>query len=90
MGASQPYMYSAAQRNSSRFPETTFDPKAVTRASWEPQPKKPKPDGPLVSFNRHPEYVVELNTKLYTLLTSMTASKVRTWFSPIETPVMSP
>lgn len=54
MGAQQPYMYSA-QRNDGRFPETTFDPKAITRASWEPKPKKPKPEGPLVSFNRHPE-----------------------------------
>jgi hypothetical protein len=55
MGASQPpYMYSP-QRTSSQFPEKPFDPKAVTRASWEPPPRKPKPDGPLVSFNRHPD-----------------------------------
>ncbi|KXJ92299.1 hypothetical protein Micbo1qcDRAFT_195198 [Microdochium bolleyi] len=49
----QPYMYEAAR--SSRFPQADFDPKAFTRASWEPKPVKPKQDGPLVSFNRHPD-----------------------------------
>ncbi|EFX04205.1 hypothetical protein CMQ_1133 [Grosmannia clavigera kw1407] len=38
-----------------RFPEKPFDPKAVTRASWTPKPVKPKQDGPLVQFNRHPD-----------------------------------
>lgn len=38
-----------------RFPQMPFDPKAVTRASWEPKPIKPKQDGPLMQFNRHPE-----------------------------------
>ncbi|PNY23430.1 Uncharacterized protein TCAP_06629 [Tolypocladium capitatum] len=56
MGTSQPpFMYSAEPRNDSRFPGTTFDPKAVTRASWEPKPRKPQPSGPLISFNRHPD-----------------------------------
>ncbi|KAH9887822.1 hypothetical protein F4778DRAFT_756325 [Xylariomycetidae sp. FL2044] len=58
MGAQQaPYMYDAVSRDSWTLPEKEFDPKAVTRASWEPQPrkKKSKQDGPLVSFNRHPE-----------------------------------
>ncbi|KJZ78118.1 hypothetical protein HIM_02755 [Hirsutella minnesotensis 3608] len=54
MGASQPYLCSPAKRDS-RFPTTTFDPKAVTRASWEPKPRKPQPRGPLVSFNQHPD-----------------------------------
>lgn len=62
MGTHQPYMYSFAQGNDTRFPETKFDPKAITRASWEPKPKKPKHEGPLVSFNRHPEYVTPLCT----------------------------
>lgn len=44
-----------------RFPTKPFDPKAVTRASWEPERMKPpKKDGPLLSFNRHPEYAVAL------------------------------
>ncbi|KUI54855.1 hypothetical protein VP1G_02248 [Cytospora mali] len=55
MGAQQPYMYSAASFDDARFPATSFDPKAITRASWEPQKVKPKKDGPLVSFNRHPD-----------------------------------
>ncbi|KAI1497680.1 hypothetical protein F5X99DRAFT_432752 [Biscogniauxia marginata] len=54
MGQPQPYMYDAP-RGDSRSPERKFDPKAVTRASWEPVPKRPKQDGPLVSFNRHPD-----------------------------------
>lgn len=53
-GAQQPFLY-FAERQDGRFPETAFDPKAVTRASWEPKAPKPKQDGPLVSINRHPE-----------------------------------
>ncbi|KAK3323582.1 hypothetical protein B0T19DRAFT_443068 [Cercophora scortea] len=56
MGVSgQPFTYAAVRLDDSRFPASKFDPKAVTRASWEPKPQKPKPDGPLVSFNRHPD-----------------------------------
>ncbi|KAK4041191.1 hypothetical protein C8A01DRAFT_45630 [Parachaetomium inaequale] len=56
MGASEaPFMYQAVSRDDERFPAQTFDPKAVTRASYEPKKPKPKPDGPLVSFNRHPD-----------------------------------
>ncbi|GKT50227.1 uncharacterized protein ColSpa_10408 [Colletotrichum spaethianum] len=52
----QPYLYNAVSHDrDARFPEPKFDPKAVTRASWEPKPRKPKPEGPLVSFNRHPD-----------------------------------
>ncbi|KAI1180715.1 hypothetical protein F4777DRAFT_259549 [Nemania sp. FL0916] len=54
MGAQQPYMYDSVYRDS-RLPEKEFDPKAVTRASWEVKPKKPKKKGPLVSFGRHPD-----------------------------------
>ncbi|KAK5998172.1 hypothetical protein PT974_00544 [Cladobotryum mycophilum] len=54
MGASPPFLYGAHQRDS-RFPPTSFDPKAITRASWEPKARKPQPTGPLVSFNRHPD-----------------------------------
>lgn len=57
MGAQQPYLYDDDRRDS-RSPDKPFDPKAVTRASWQPKPKKKKKqDGPLISFNRHPEYV---------------------------------
>lgn len=47
-------MYDSGRRDSN-IPEKEFDPKAVTRASWEVKPKKPKKKGPLVSFNRHPD-----------------------------------
>lgn len=57
MGQTAPFLYDA-HREDSRFPTTTFDPKAITRASWEPKPKKkPTPKGPMVSFDLHPEYV---------------------------------
>ena len=50
----QPFMYDAV-RSSRKFPEKEFDPKAITRASWEPKPRKPQKKGPLISFGRHPE-----------------------------------
>ena len=56
-GAAPHFMYGAEPRNDSLFPRSSFDPKAVTRASWEPKPRKTQPTGPLVSFNRHPESV---------------------------------
>ncbi|KAJ6444215.1 hypothetical protein O9K51_02609 [Purpureocillium lavendulum] len=55
MGAAPPFLYAAERREDARFPATSFDPKAVTRASWQPKPRKPQPTGPLVSFNRHPD-----------------------------------
>ncbi|KAI2619963.1 hypothetical protein GGR54DRAFT_639727 [Hypoxylon sp. NC1633] len=54
MGAQQPYLYDSDRRDS-RSPDKPFDPKAVTRASWEPKPKKQKQDGPLIAFGRHPD-----------------------------------
>ncbi|KAJ4300221.1 hypothetical protein N0V88_002892 [Collariella sp. IMI 366227] len=55
MGVQQPFMYEAVNRDENRFPATTFDPKAITRASYEKKKPKPKPKGPLVSVNRHPD-----------------------------------
>ncbi|KAK3318623.1 hypothetical protein B0H66DRAFT_603200 [Apodospora peruviana] len=54
-GVRQPFIYEAVQHDDGRFQSTKFDPKAVTRASWEAKPPKPKQDGPLVSFGRHPD-----------------------------------
>ncbi|KAK3688432.1 hypothetical protein B0T22DRAFT_406849 [Podospora appendiculata] len=54
-GSEQPFTYAAVRLDDSRFPAAKFDPKAVTRASYEPKPQRPKRDGPLVSFNRHPD-----------------------------------
>ncbi|KAK2044045.1 hypothetical protein LZ31DRAFT_554598 [Colletotrichum somersetense] len=54
--AHPPYLYNALSHDrDARFPEPKFDPKAVTRASWEPKPRIPKPEGPLIAFNRHPD-----------------------------------
>jgi hypothetical protein len=59
MGGSQPpFMYQSISRDDEKFPAVKFDPKAITRASYDSKKPKPKPDGPLVSFNRHPEYVL--------------------------------
>ena len=44
----------------------SFNPKRVTHASWEaPPPSPPKPTGPLLDFNRHPDsYVIVPSNKL--------------------------
>lgn len=58
-GTRQPFIYEAVT-NDERFPASTFDPKAVTRSSYESKKsRKPKTNrnGPLISVNRHPEYV---------------------------------
>lgn len=53
----EPYLATYTQEDH-RSPSKPFDPKAVTRASWEPtRKKKPKKNGPLLSFNRHRECV---------------------------------
>ncbi len=57
VGVDQPFLYSVETSSDARFPQSSFDPKAVTRASWETKPLPPRQDGPLLSFNRHPEYV---------------------------------
>ncbi|TLD14420.1 uncharacterized protein PgNI_03776 [Pyricularia grisea] len=51
----RPFLYDQEKYDDARFPPTTFDPKAVTRASWEVKPPRPKQEGPLVKFNQHPD-----------------------------------
>ncbi|KAH8172656.1 hypothetical protein LIA77_06911 [Sarocladium implicatum] len=79
MASHQPYMYAPEHVSSSRFPEKPFDPKAVTRASWEPKPQKPKQEGPLLSFNRHPDAHMVLNyrSNQYTSMSPRTKSWVK-------------
>ncbi|EKD17781.1 uncharacterized protein L3040_002150 [Drepanopeziza brunnea f. sp. 'multigermtubi'] len=55
MGVQPPYMYNAIKTEDPRSPYKKFDPKAVTRASWTSQAPRPKQEGPLVSFNKHPD-----------------------------------
>ncbi|KAI1155199.1 hypothetical protein F4825DRAFT_83496 [Nemania diffusa] len=76
MGAQPPYMYDSVHRDS-YLPEKEFDPKAVTRASWEVKPKKPKKKGPLVSFNRHPDAHVVPTGRTYNF---RPMSDVTKWF----------
>ncbi|PHH71656.1 hypothetical protein CDD82_6386 [Ophiocordyceps australis] len=56
--SSQPFMYSGLDGGSGsewRFPVAVFDPKAVTRASWQAKPAKPRARGPLISLDQHPD-----------------------------------
>ncbi|KAJ8112819.1 hypothetical protein ONZ43_g5302 [Nemania bipapillata] len=76
MGPQQPYMYDSVHRDSF-LPEKEFDPKAVTRASWEVKPKKAKKKGPLVSFNRHPDAHVVPTGRTYNF---RPMSDVTKWF----------
>ena len=59
MGVEPPYLYDPVNSDGSRSPYKEFDPKAVTRASQEPKPRRPQHEGPLVSFNEHPECVLQ-------------------------------
>lgn len=54
MPVQPPFLYDPVKQDPSR-PFNDFDPKAVTRASRTPKPPKPKHEGPLISFNQHPE-----------------------------------
>lgn len=58
MGVQPPFLYDAVKPENSRSPYSKYDPKAVSRASLTPRPQKPKQDGPLISFNKHPEHVI--------------------------------
>ncbi|KFY03469.1 hypothetical protein O988_01447 [Pseudogymnoascus sp. VKM F-3808] len=55
MGVEPPFIYDSVKKDTTRHSYKDFDPKAVSRASMQSQPQKPKKDGPLVSFNKHPD-----------------------------------
>lgn len=58
MGVEPPFLYDHPKQFSFRGPtDKTFNPKAATQASWTPVQPKPKQDGPLLNFNRHPDSV---------------------------------
>jgi hypothetical protein len=56
MGGGQPYLYNPPATYTPWDPYNGFNPKAISQASLAPKPpSQPKPEGPLVSFNRHPD-----------------------------------
>jgi hypothetical protein len=58
MGVDPPFLYDPPSRYSFSGPtDKGFNPKAVTQASLSPPAAKPKPDGPLINFNKHPDSV---------------------------------
>jgi hypothetical protein len=61
MGGSQPFIYAPSAPVQYSALDPGFDPKAVTRASYiPPSPPKPKQEGPLINFNRHPDSYVNV------------------------------
>ncbi|KAK4662983.1 hypothetical protein QC763_601380 [Podospora pseudopauciseta] len=77
-GSNQPYMYEPVLKDDERFPVPVFDPKAVTRASYEKKKPKPKPNGPLVSINRHPDaHVVPTGRTNFRTLGASTKSWIK-------------
>lgn len=82
MGAGDaPYLYDPPSRRQIAYPYSDFDPKAVTRASWisatESTISKPKQEGPLIDFNRHPDsYMVVAPQVHYEPLPPNTKTKV--------------
>ncbi|KAE8376430.1 hypothetical protein BDV26DRAFT_234423 [Aspergillus bertholletiae] len=56
MGESPPFLYGTPSAYSFGGPtDRPFNPRAATQASWTRPSSKPKPKGPLVNFNRHPD-----------------------------------
>lgn len=54
MGAEQPFLYDAPSTTTS--PYKAYNPNAASQSSFQvPKPPKPKHDGPLVNFNKHPD-----------------------------------
>jgi hypothetical protein len=58
MGVEPPFLYDHPSKYIFNGPtDTGFNPKAATIASWTPTQPKPKRDGPLIEFNKHPDSV---------------------------------
>ncbi|KAE8145982.1 hypothetical protein BDV25DRAFT_163419 [Aspergillus avenaceus] len=62
--SSPPFLYGNPTAYDFRGPtDRPFNPKAVTQASWTRPASKPKPKGPLVNLNRHPDSYCNLPDK---------------------------
>lgn len=86
MGNGQPYLYDPPSRYSNVDPfNGGFNPKAVTMASYNTPPKqKPKQEGPLLNFNRHPDsYLILPGRQEPTPLSSSTKNGVK-WTRKIQ------
>lgn len=65
MGVEPPFLYDHPTQYSFGGPtDKGFNPKAATVASWTPAQPKPKRNGPLVDFNKHPDSVSAARTPL--------------------------
>ncbi|KIW14460.1 hypothetical protein PV08_07244 [Exophiala spinifera] len=59
MGVEPPFIYDRPSTYTFGGPtQRGFNPKAATQASWAPKPAKPKQEGPLIDFNKHPDTFV--------------------------------
>ncbi|KIV83295.1 hypothetical protein PV11_05333 [Exophiala sideris] len=60
MGVQPPFIYDKPSHYNFGNPTNrSFKPKAATEASWAPSPSRPKQNGPLIDFNKHPDtYVI--------------------------------
>jgi hypothetical protein len=86
MGGGQPFLYAASAPVQYSALDPGFNPKAVTQASYAPPPPpRPKQEGPLLSFNRHPDsYIVQPYGKLdCTPMSPNTKSRIK-WTRSIQ------
>jgi hypothetical protein len=68
MGVEPPFIYDRPSAYTFGNPTNrAFDPKAASRASWQPPLPKPKQNGPLIDFNKHPDSVSHLHQEPWTI-----------------------
>lgn len=86
MGGGQPFLYDARAPVRYSQLDSPFNPKAITQASYAPpSPPKPKQEGPLINFDRHPDsYIVQPYGKLdCTPMSPNTKSRIK-WTRGIQ------
>ncbi|KAI9799545.1 MAG: hypothetical protein M1825_004471 [Sarcosagium campestre] len=77
MGAEAPFLYDPPSRYSASYSE--FNPKSVTQASLQPVQPRPKQEGPLVNFNKHPDsyLILPYGNRNATPMSPRTKTKVK-------------
>ena len=87
--SSPPFLYGPPDAYSFKGPtDHSFNPKAVTQASWTRPPPKKKQKGPLVSFNRHPDSVcanTQPSDQVYTDADYSTVQQLSRWPLQLDT-----